>query len=203
MRTGLVAVGAAIAIVGAGVIVAVAFPLGGPDLARLSTAEKDGLAPQGTWSDDFATVGGAQVTVSFSWISTGFAQVRWYEAAPCPGSTGYCIEGGALQDWSGTESGKWSASGAPSAIYCVQVAAPGNASPLNFTAAFEESYHPSTFPLAELPMILTLTGGSLLVGIGAIATYLGLFLPSGTYTEPEAGTMPEDEADPDDPRGPF
>jgi hypothetical protein len=205
MRTGLVAVGAAIAIVGASVIVAVALPLNSPDLARISTAEKDGLAPQANWSDEFATVRGAEVSVTFSWVATGPAQVRWYETTPCDGGTSYCIEGGALQSWSDNDSGRWATSGSPSAVYCVEVFVPENASPLNFSADFQESYHASALPLPELPMILTLTGGALLVGIGAIATYLGLFLPAGTYAEPELGPMPEEDDDDgfEDLRGPF
>jgi hypothetical protein len=203
MRTGLVAVGAAIAMVGASVIVAVVLPLDSPSLARISTAERDGLPPEASWSDDFATTTGASVSVSFSWVATGLTEVRWYEAAPCQGTTGYCVEGGALQNWSGQESGRWTMAGVPSALYCVQVSVPGNASPVNFSADFQESYHPSSFPLPELPLLLTLTGGALLVGIGSVAAYLGLFLPAGTYTDPELADLPEDYEDPVDPRNPV
>ena len=201
VRTGLVAVGAAIAIVGAGSILAVVLPFDGPDEQQVSTKEADGLAPQAPWSTDFTTVSSSQALVTFTWYASGNAEVRWWSAAPCQNSEGYCVQGGPLQSWNGSLEGRWTTSGAPSTLYCVWVN-DNDTVPLNFSGHFQESYRTSIVPLGELGMALTLTGGSMLVGIGAIAVYLGLFLPGGTFGggEPELG--PGDDPEFDIPEGP-
>jgi hypothetical protein len=199
-----VAVGTAIAIVGAGVIVAVALPFTAPGAQRVSTA--DGLAAKSSWTAYFSTTDNAQASVTFSWNASSSADVRWYSAYTCDGGTGYCIQsGGPLKSWNGAVKGEWSNNGAPSTLYCVWVADNATA-PLSFSGQFQELYHSSLVPLGVLGLGLTLTGGALLLGIGGVSIYLGLFLPGGTYggVDPAMGDGDDPEFggpdDLDDPR---
>ena len=67
---------------------------------------------------------------------------------------------------------------------------PGDAG-LNFTSEFVESYPAPAHHLPLVPFALVVSGGSFLVGIGGLAIYLGVFLPSNVY-----GAPPPEEDDP-------
>lgn len=128
--------------------------------------------------------------VSFSWSASQKANVEWWAAHSCSTSPRtWCVTGQPLKTWTGATSGDWSDSGPVVAIYSVSVNNTANSS-LNFSGEFHEELPGSNALLPMLPMAVSIAGGGLLIGMGAIATYLGLFLPSGVYSDPEGELGP-------------
>ena len=181
MRAGLVAVGAAIAIVGAGIVVAVGLPVSEAARESHSSASAFGTVNPGAWyTFTMNATAAGQATESFSWNANGPVEVDWYAVIPCSTPRTWCFEGGPLQLWNNNTSGHWSSDGAAASIYCVRVNDTAGQA-LNFTGVFEES---AVDPPTRLPTIVLawlVVGGSLLAGIGGIGVYLGLFLPTDVY----------------------
>lgn len=193
VRAGLVAVGAAIAIVGAGIVVAVGLPVSEGSHSSQSTASAAGTVSPGAWyTFTMNATAASQATDTFSWSANGPAEVQWYAAVSCSTPRTWCVEGGPLQLWANTTSGHWSNQGASSAIYCVWVNdTAGHA--LNFTGSFAES---AVMPPTRLPTLFLawlVVGGSLLAGIGGIGVYLGLFLPTDVYARGDGIDDPDDD----------
>jgi len=200
VRAGLVAVGAAIAIVGAGIVVAVGLPVSEASHESHSSASAIGTVSPGSWYTFTMNATAAnQATESFSWSASGPVEVDWYAVIPCPTPRTWCFEGGALQSWSDNTSGHWTDNGAASPIYCVRVNDTAGLT-LNFTGDFEESAVDPPMHLPTLVLAWLVVGGSLLAGIGGIGVYLGLFLPTDVYRR---GGANDDELidDPDDDGG--
>lgn len=180
MRPGLVAVGVAFVLVGASIIITVLLPNNATSVERTSTAVVDQLAPGDYHWFDFSATGKASGSLSLSWVASGKVAVTWYQLSSCSGSTGSCFNSTALHQWFSTTSGTWSTSGSVASLYRLWVQDNANQS-INFSASLSEVYHPLPLALQLIPLALVLSGGSLLIGTGAVAVYLGLFLPSGTF----------------------
>jgi len=193
VRTGLIAVGAAMALVGAGVVVAITLPFSPADSSQ---TDRTWEAPVPAKAEVFHDVEAASVgaaSISLSWHSTKAVAVYWYEAGPCAApSVGWCVDGGPLQTWTPTTSGNWTSSGPAASEYCIMVDDPTN-SALNFSAEFVESYPDPGHPIPTLPLALGVSGGALLIGLGGVAIYLGLFLPTGVYSSAPGGSEGDDE----------
>lgn len=199
MRTGLVAVGAAFAVVGAAVIVGVLYPGDHPSDVRTSLADVNGLSP-GSWRQFvLSATPSHSATVTLNWTATtgnpstlASVNVSLYTGGPCPASPGTCAVNPALYNWIGENGGHWTGSGAVVSSYVLYVDDPADQKVSdNFTATFVEQYVLGGLPLPMIPFAVTMLGGGLLAGVGAVALYLGVFLPSGVYDAP-----PEwDEAD--------
>lgn len=211
MRPGLVAVGAAFAVVGAAVIIGMIYPSDASTGSRTSVAEVDGLAG-GSWRPfALSATPSSSVTVTLSWYAstgnprtTARVNVSFYAARACPPATEPCPVGPALKAWNVSTQGRWSASGASGSLYMLYVVVPDAANVSdNFTATFAEQYRTSSLPLPMVPFAITMAGGALLAGVGAVGVYLGLFLPSGVYDPPDIGgadgpdpTAPDDRPPP-------
>ncbi len=206
MRPGLVAVGAAFAIVGAAVIVGVLYPGDDPAVVRSSAAEVDGLT-SGAWRPFvLPSTPRAPFALTLTWASNGPApnatsdvNVSLYPAQPCPPATEPCVDPPVLASWTLRASGQWSGPGTDEPEYLLFVNAPDSRNvSINFSATFLEQYRAGTQTLPTVPLALTIVGGGLLAGVGAVALYLGLFLPSGVY-DPllggDPGTEPEEAVD--------
>jgi hypothetical protein len=178
------------AIVGAGVVIAVTMPFTAP--ATSQTAH--------SWD---STVGAGRITpyyvpaapstsaaIRFNWSSSNSTEVNWYAAGPCSPAPSWCIEGGPIASWPGNTSGSWSGTGPAGSGYCILVNDHGSVS-VNFSGEFIESVRSSTHPLPMVPFAIVLSGGSILIGIGGLSIYLGLFLPAGTYRP--RGSTPTDD----------
>ena len=134
-------------------------------------------------------------SANIAWNASAPAVVYWYAEAPCNPPPGWCFEGGALANWSGMLGGQWSWQGNVASLYCLYIVDKADRS-VNITASFAESYPTSTHRLPLVPFLWTMAGGSLLLGVGGMAVYLGVFLPAGVYSTPAA--VPRDpNADPD------
>jgi len=193
VRVGLVVVGAAIALVGAGVIVAIIDPGDNPPLDRMSAADVQDLST-GNWRTFVMhTTPANRATLSLSWSATAPASVRLYALYSCSEPPGYCPESPAIETWPGGLNGSWSASGAVGSEYelWVEPTSLTNVT-LNFTAAFSETYHNGPLSLPLYAFLVTLSGGAVLAGIGGVVLYLGLFLPAGVYRplDEPAGGLP-------------
>jgi len=189
VRTGLVAVGAAFAVVGAAVIVGVLYPGDEPTVTRTSSATADGMAG-GSWRPFVLPAYASDpASVLVQWYATtglldlpAQVNVSLYAGRMCPPATEPCPELPALAVWNGSGPGHWSASGTTGSMYLLLVTCLGGSGvSVNFTATLVEQYLVSSRPLPMLPFAFTIIGGGLLAGVGAVALYLGLFLPEGVY----------------------
>jgi hypothetical protein len=123
-------------------------------------------------------------TLEFTWSATHSIAVAVYQGVPCSAASHYCISGSALANWPANSTGAWNRSGALTFPYLLSMQ---NSEFANATlrGSVAESF---TVQMASVPtwtLLLILAGGVLLVAIGALAVFLGLFLRSGVYTEPE------------------
>lgn len=178
------------AIVGASVVVAVSMPFGSMGSSETDRTWQTLVGPDTSAKHDLPTTPVGNAAVRFSWNSTHAAEVYWFAAGPCAQVAGWCLEGGPLANWTGNTTGHWTGSGAPASAYCVLVEDPTSA-PVNFSGELVESYSNAPHHLPMIPLVLIVGGGALLVGIGGLAIYLGLFLPSGIYQTP----APDDEGE--------
>jgi hypothetical protein len=177
-----VVLGTALAVVGAGVITAMLIPTPGPDQVRTGSAAAL-LAPgqnQTLFMSDDATGSGS---LTLDWQASAPVLVSWYAVIVCPDATGYCIDSNAVQNWTAGPAGNGTMHGSIVGTYCVEVTNSG-AAPANFSAGLVESYPGTSHALPMLAIVWTIAAGSILVGIGAMSVYLGLFLPSGVYAAP-------------------
>jgi hypothetical protein len=198
VRAGLVAVGAAIAIVGAGIVLAVGLPVSqGTHESHASASATRTLSPGGWYRFAMNATPAEQATETFSWNASSPTEVLWYVAS-CSTNLTWCVEGSPLKQWNGT-SGEWSNNGAASAVYCVWIDVPAG-QPVNFTGNFEESAVEPPTHLPTLVLAWLVVGGCLLAGIGGIGVYLGLFLPTDVYGR-RGGAEEEFVDDPDDDGG--
>jgi len=202
MRPGLIAVGVAFAVVGAAVIVGILYPGDNPPLERTGSSDVVGL-PGGDWRSFLLPASASDpATLTLSWSATGTVNVTWYSARVCTQAPGICVDTPPLRLWLGNSSGHWSATGSADSLYeLVVYAGVLHNQSVNFTAAFTEQYHAGPQTLPFVPFAITMVGGSLLTGIGAVVLYLGLFLPSGVYGA-EGDLGPEPEERPPGPVGP-
>ena len=206
MRPWLVAVGVALVVLGSAVIVGLLYPGDIPTLPVHSSEKVVDLDP-GAWrSFAVSAVANGQATVTFNWTASAAVNVSWFTAVPCAPAPNTCGNPPALRTWLGNVSGHWTRSGDSGALYeFVVEVSNATAHPVNFTASFSELYPGGQRSLPMLPFVITMGAGSLLVGMGGVVLYLGLFLPPGTFgpvADPELGPYDDDDLGPDGPYGP-
>jgi hypothetical protein len=186
VRIGLVGAGAVIAIVGAGLLVSLFFLPGPPTDTRITSVSISDLNASATrtWTISEDTV--LSGSLSVSWTSSGAATVQLWKAHPCPVGVGYCPIAPAVVSWNESIKGQWSAQGPVVSVYLLSATNYGG-SAISFTSTLTESYPVST-PAAVVPAwALIAVGGLFLLGIGALAIFLGFFLASGVYRPPRSG----------------
>jgi hypothetical protein len=197
VRTGLVGAGAVVAIVGAGLVFSLFF-LPGPPTNTHTTS--DSIADLGSsprsWaiSEDSVDSG----SLSLSWTASGAATVQLWKAGPCAVGGGVCPVGSPIVSWNATDKGQWAMNGTIGSVYLLSATNYGTA-PISFTGTLTESYQVAT-PSSVVPAwALIALGGLILLGIGAVAIFLGFFLAAGVYRPPRSGVQ---EFDPDLEEGP-
>lgn len=184
MRTGLVLLGAAFLLVGGTALASIFFVPPATTEARhdSSASLSVGTAARTTsillWGENGS---GAQFTLH--WQASGPVHV-WLWATPngVPCAAPPCANDLAVSTWNATSSGSWHSSGGPSYPYylqaqsgtnrseSVQVQATGTASQPEVTGAWQT-------------LVGTIAGG-LVLGVGAIALFLGMFLRPGFGSAP-------------------
>ena len=180
VRTRLVAVGLAIALVGGGLVAAVVLGAGS-GTTTVTTSISAGISPGGTdnWTVNLTPTSSGALTLA--WTSSAPANVSLWQAAPCGSGSGTCPSGPALAVWPASQGGRWSATGSIAGLYILSAtnAATGR---ITFAAAETESYPSADRMFSDAVAWLIIVGAGLLLTLGGIAVFLGLFLPSGVYS---------------------
>jgi hypothetical protein len=201
VRTGLVIVGIALMIVGAGVTLSAFFEPGAPSLSKVNPLAASNLEPgqprtMVVWLQN--TTSG---TLQLNWLSSSNVNVTVYRATDCAflsdsPQAKYCPAGPAIVSWPFNSSGHWSTSGAISFPFLLNLQNTG-AKAANISAVFDEQWASTSPPVPTWIFLSTLAGGIACISLGGVAIFLGLFLRSGVYDRegPDEAPLPVD-ADP-------
>lgn len=192
-------VGVALAVVGAGVIAAVSVSVPSPPISRTGSFSLDDFTSASWSSSLFAAVPTSSAGLSLLWDSSGSMSVTLAAAAKCSSPPGWCEEGSALVNWTNTSHGSWNASGPSTSLYVLEFLSTGSSGSVNFSAEFNESYRTTGPALPPVLYGLAVAGGGVLIGIGGLATYLGLFLPTNPLGPTDPALEPTGDADGLDP----
>jgi hypothetical protein len=129
--------------------------------------------------------------------------VGLYAGEPCRGAGSVCPTGPPFASWT-ARSGQWNAKGSLTFPWVLEIRNPNQTSSSLNGALLESWPATSTFNFGW-GVIVSLAGAVILLGIGGVAVFLGLFLRPGVYGRPDAGDdegNPPDLYDPDFPDGP-
>jgi hypothetical protein len=192
-----VVLGSVVAILGGGLIVTLFFLSGSPALTSQVSIQNLELLPATNSSSVIYPSGTVPSSITVSWTSTAPANVTLTPAVPCLSTAGWCPSGPPILNFSLATSGKATTSHTNTSAYILEVVNGGSAV-LKFSAGVSLSYQPASLvPLWGWWLIAG--GGVVLLGIGGIAIFLGLFLPGGVYSQgprSSAGRAPLDYVPP-------
>lgn len=201
MRTGLLVAGAAVALIGAGVLLASLSLSSGPTSSQFDPVSVPSIPGHSYYSQQLVGVNQSSASVTLIWSSSQKLIVAVYPAVACPHILGVCPSGTPVATWY-DDSGHWSTSGSVSFPLFLNLTNP-NATSTAFSAAFTESYSTSSLANPTWNLFLPLIGAVVLIAIGGVAVFLGLFLPKGVYSgsRRRPGPVEDDEEfdDLDDP----
>ncbi len=210
MRTRLIAAGVAVAVVGAGLLLALFYLPPVPTDTRTHDLAVSSLGPNATQAWTVSNFAATTGSMTLSWSSLGRVAVSLWKTTTCPVGTGVCPQGPAIVSWSANLSGHWSYSGSVPGQYLLTVTNVGS-SALSFVATLTETYQVPTPSQVVPAWALIAIGGLVLLGIGGVAVFLGLFLPGDVYRPPRYGAGEPDpdraegwgdgRSDPSEPRG--
>lgn len=179
MRTGLFIAGAAVAIIGAGVLLATLTYATGPPHTIDDTVSVSSLPGHTSYTPELGGWNGSSASTHIAWASSQSVLVAIYPAVPCPDSTSVCAAGNDLQSW-WADSGSWSVGGSLSFPLFLNITNP-NGTPVSFSGALVETYTASALSDPTWGLFIPLIGAVVLIAIGGVGIFLGLFLPEGTY----------------------
>jgi hypothetical protein len=191
VRTGLLVAGAAVAIIGAGVLLASLTFSTGPTSTQFDPVLVPAVAGHSYFAQQLQGVNESSASLSLIWSSSQYLLVAVYPAVSCPHLLGVCPSGTAVANWYG-DSGRWSTSGSVSFPLFLNLSNP-NGTPAAFSAAFQESYTTSSLANPTWNLFLPLLGAVVLIAIGGVAVFLGLFLPKGVYSAARSTRPVEDD----------
>lgn len=198
MRTGLLAAGVAVAVIGVGVLFASLSFSSGPAVTQFDPVEVSTLAPYAYYTQQLDGTNQTTASVELSWASSQKLAVAVYTAVSCPHITGICPSASAVVTWY-DDSGHWSWSGPLSFPLFLNLSNP-NASTVAFAGSLIETYTTSALANPSWNLFVPLMGAAVLIVIGGVAVFLGLFLPTGVYAGdriPGSAYDDEDEEDED------
>ncbi|HTZ62334.1 MAG TPA: hypothetical protein VMC82_06835 [Thermoplasmata archaeon] len=209
MRAGLFAVGTAVAIVGAGVLIASFTFSTGPTRMNFDPIAVSNLAGHSSYTPQLAGTNDSSASTHLVWSATTSLLVTVFPSVPCPGSTTKsCASGHAIASW-WESSGSWSASGPLSFPLFLNITNP-NATPATFSGSLIETYTTSALSDPTWGFFLPVLGAVVLIAIGGVGIFLGIFLPQGIYSgargppaefdDPELDEF-DDEEEPPPPEG--
>lgn len=193
MRTGLFIAGAAVAIIGAGVLVATLTFSTGPAHMVFDPVSVSSLPGHSFYTPQLEGSNVSSGSTHLTWASSGSLLVAIYPAVPCPDGTSECAAGNALASW-WANSGSWSASGPLSFPLFLNITNP-NGTPVTFSGALVETYTTSALSDPTWGLFVPLIGAVVLIAIGGVGIFLGLFLPEGIYTPPRTPPSGYDDLD--------
>jgi hypothetical protein len=197
VRTGLVAIGVALAVVGAGLSLSAFFEPGAPPLSGVNPVAAPNLQPGQPRTMIVWLHNTSSGSLGLTWVASSDVNVSLYLATNClfvgAGTRAlYCPEGPPLATWASNSSGHWNTSGTIRFPFLLNLQNPGPKT-VNLTAVFDEVWASSSPKVPTWIFVSVLAGGVTCLTLGAIAIFLGLFLRSGVYSDP----APEDPVDGD------
>ena len=197
MRTGLVVAGTAVAIIGAGVLLASLSFATGPTYTQFDPVTVPAIPGHTYYEQQLVGVNESAATVSLTWAASNKLVVSVYPAVACPHISGVCPSGTPVATW-WADSARFTASGSISFPLFLNVSNP-NATATSFSATFIETYTTSALTNPTWNLFLPLIGAVVLIAIGGVAIFLGLFLPQGVYSTRNPPPLdPEDDDDLED-----
>jgi len=179
VRTGLVAIGVIIVVLGGGRILTLYMLSSGPSSTTQIRPEDPSLSPGFPQSWVVPGAVGGSGSIAITWTATSSADVNLWPATTCASPGGFCPTGVAALNWTKATSGSGTIATSSGSTYILIVDNPGTAS-LRFAGVVSVSYSPGT-AVSTLSWALIAAGGIALLSIGGIALFLGLYLPGGTY----------------------
>jgi hypothetical protein len=197
VRPWLVVLGSIIAVIGVGLVISLFLLLGGTVTTGQFRIDNPAIGPHSNWVEVVSRPISTQSSVSISWTTTAPANVTLTPAAPCSSVLGVCPTGPPVLNWTLVQSGKGTGASGNVSQYLLEVRNPG-ASTIAFTGVVSVNYNPNP-PLPVWSLGLILVAGIILLAIGGIAVFLGLFLPTGVYDEPEDPSLGPFEPPPPEP----
>jgi hypothetical protein len=196
VRTGLFVAGTAVAVIGAGVLIATLTFSTGPMHTVFDPVSVASLPGHGHWNPELDGSDASSASTRFTWVSSQSLLVAVYSAVPCPGSTSECAGPYAIASW-WSNVGSWSASGDLSFPLFLNITNP-NGTPVAFSGSLVETYTTSALSNPTWALFFPLLGGVVLAAIGGVGIFLGLFLPVGTYSRARPPASDYDDLDGDD-----
>lgn len=187
MRTGLVAIGGVVAVLGAGLILALFFLSTGPASTIHVSLGNPALGGGSNFSVVVTGPGSSSGSISISWTTSAPANVTLSPANPC--GTGTCPVGPPVLSWTRSTSGNGVVSSPNASVYLLVVTNPGGA-PIKFSAMVTVS-STTGITVPTWASVVIIAGGVVLLGIGGVALFLGMFLPGGVYRDPGQRRPPQ------------
>jgi hypothetical protein len=175
-------IGAVVGVVGVGLIVTLFLLSSGALTTNRTSFENPTLSADSVWVEVVTRSGSSQATVTLSWSSSEPVNVTLTPAQACSSLLGYCASGAPVFNWTLQTSGKATDSSASAPAYLLRVVNP-SASDCRVSAVASVSYNPGS-SLPDWAWFLIVAGGVILLAMGGIAIFLGLFLPRGVYQDP-------------------
>ncbi|HEV2449708.1 MAG TPA: hypothetical protein VGU43_04770 [Thermoplasmata archaeon] len=179
MRTGLVLVGAALALLGAATVVA-AVTFDTPSPVTHESTSQSTLTVPGLGSTTTAPIYGLNGSFSLSWTASTRLNVE-LTATVChpPRDPGSCVNQ-AVANWTAQSQGAWQSSGAPAYPYKLMFSTPGP-SPAAVAMTVRSTSTTPTPPSDLFVQLLAGITGAVLASIGVLALFFGLFLRRNVY----------------------
>lgn len=177
MRPGLVLVGAALVVLGSSAAVAISVL----PPSTTSTGYTYQLSLYSAANQTRATLvpgeGGNSASLLINWSATAAFSVELYPTGQCPVAAPSCATGPALASWPGNLSGTQTLHGALSYPYLlVWTASPASGGLFAISCQSQVSV---TTPLPGVVSVVVYASAAVLVVLGAVAAFLGLFLRGG------------------------
>jgi hypothetical protein len=179
VRTGLLVTGAAVAAIGAGVLLASLTFSSGPTSTQVDPVTLPSLGGHAYYEQQLIGVNESAASVTLQWAASQKLVVNVYPSVSCPHISGVCPSGTPIASW-WADSGRWSSSGSISFPLFLNLSN-SNGSAVSFSGLFIESYSLSSLANPTWNLFLPLIGAVVLIAIGGVAIFLGLFLPTGVY----------------------
>lgn len=156
------------------------------------TLPLDGTAP--AWSAPLWGQNGSDESFTLRWHSTlpvALALADSMENRSCPHDVP-CPASPMVQTWNESEGGNWSSSGDPDCPYWIEASSPTGAAATVSIVTTSRATYPAEG--ASLELWVGTLSGLLLLGVGSISLFLGLFLRGGSFRPPAAMSPRSDES---------
>jgi hypothetical protein len=185
VRKGLLIVGIGVAIVGSTFIATIISLPPPPSQMSAATLDVPYLLDNSTATSRISPASAPSANIYLSWVSDYPIAVSLYDRLPCAPQGPSCTPTAPLVSWTRNASGNWSSSGGIDLPVYVVLTNNGS-TPATVSGTIVATYVPSAPYLPTWSLIALVTGALVLLGIGAVAIFLGLFLRAGIYSHPSA-----------------